>query len=253
MTSWTTVWQTLVHVCHGWRDIVFQSPRRLDLKILCTLGTHVGEILDIWPALPLIIWVCHGFREWGLQNISAALEHRDRISCISVNPNHFSSNSALEVLLPGPFPALTSLHLVSSCWQAPPVTSSFLRGSTPHLRHLCLENLSFPTLPALLSSSNNLVTLTLRNVPHSHSGYISPEVMATCLFALIRLERLEFRSKSLTTHPDPEIVHPHSLSRAVLPALTWFNFEGLTQYLEDLVVWIDAAPVLEYLQISFFT
>ena len=107
MTSWTTVWQTLVHVCHGWRDIVFQSPRRLDLKILCTLGTHVGEILDMWPALPLIIWVCHGFREWGLQNISAALEHRDRISCISVNPNHPSSNSALEVCTLYSFPGLS--------------------------------------------------------------------------------------------------------------------------------------------------
>ena len=243
----TTVWQTLVHVCHRWRDIVFHSPRRLDLQILCTPGTPVGEMLDIWPALTLIIWVRSRFRGTGLQNIFAALEHRDRISSISVD---LTSNSALEALLPGPFPALTSLHLVSSDWRTPPVTASFLRGSTPHLRHLCLESISFPTLPTLLLSFTNLVTLTLRNVPYS--GYISSEAMATCLFTLIKLERLELRFQSPTTHSNPEILHPHTQTHAVLPALTWFDFKGLSQYLEDLVVRIDMVPVLEWLQITFF-
>jgi hypothetical protein len=243
----TTTWQTLVHVCPRWRDIVFQSPRRLDLQILCTFGTHVGEMLDIWPALPLIMWVRSRSWEWGLQNIFAALEHRDRISSISVD---LTSNSALEALLPGPFPALTSLHLVSSDWRTPAVTASFLRGPTPHLRHLCLAAIPFPTLPTLLLSSTNLVTLTLRNVPYS--GYISPEAMATCLFALIKLERLELRFQSPTTPPDPEILHPHTQTHAVLPALTWFDFKGPSQYLEDLVVRIDVAPVLECLQITFF-
>ena len=29
-------WQTLVHVCRRWRSIVFGSPRRLDLQLVCT-------------------------------------------------------------------------------------------------------------------------------------------------------------------------------------------------------------------------
>jgi len=29
-------WKTLAHVCRRWRSIVFQSPRRLNLRLLCT-------------------------------------------------------------------------------------------------------------------------------------------------------------------------------------------------------------------------
>ena len=47
-------WQTLVHVCHKWRCIVFDSPLRLDLKIYCTLrGSVNSKALDMWPALPI--------------------------------------------------------------------------------------------------------------------------------------------------------------------------------------------------------
>lgn len=36
-------WHTLVHVCRKWRIIVFGSPRRLDLRLLCTASTPVSE------------------------------------------------------------------------------------------------------------------------------------------------------------------------------------------------------------------
>jgi hypothetical protein len=29
------VWVVLVYVCRKWRDIVFESPRRLNLQLLC--------------------------------------------------------------------------------------------------------------------------------------------------------------------------------------------------------------------------
>jgi hypothetical protein len=29
-------WQMLVHICHRWRCLVFASPRRLNLRLLCT-------------------------------------------------------------------------------------------------------------------------------------------------------------------------------------------------------------------------
>ena len=49
------IWQTLVQVCQRWRQIVFASPRRLDLQLLCTNGTPVRENLDCWPPFPIVL------------------------------------------------------------------------------------------------------------------------------------------------------------------------------------------------------
>jgi hypothetical protein len=32
-------WVTLAHVCRRWRSVVFQSPHRLNLRLLCTPQT----------------------------------------------------------------------------------------------------------------------------------------------------------------------------------------------------------------------
>src|SRR5258708_3166709 len=80
----TKVWQGLVHVCRRCRVVVFQSPHRLDLQILCTTGTPVREMLDTWPALPLVILVDTDSLRRGMENIIAALEHRDRMCTISI-------------------------------------------------------------------------------------------------------------------------------------------------------------------------
>ena len=104
---------------------------------------------------------------WGMENIIAALEHRDRISRISID---HPSSLILETLLPvmqEPFPALKFLDLDTRG----SIPDLFLGGSAPDLRHLYLEVIPFPTLPTLLLSATGLVTLSLRNVPHS--GYIS--------------------------------------------------------------------------------
>ena len=46
-------WEILVHVCQKWRYVVFQSPLRLNLRILCSAGTPVREKLALWPPLPI--------------------------------------------------------------------------------------------------------------------------------------------------------------------------------------------------------
>ncbi|KAI9452118.1 hypothetical protein BJY52DRAFT_1190522 [Lactarius psammicola] len=51
-------WPRLAHVCPRWRRIIFSSPRRLDLQLLCTYGTPVRKNLGCWPPLPLIIDYC---------------------------------------------------------------------------------------------------------------------------------------------------------------------------------------------------
>ena len=49
-------WITLAHVCRRWRSVVFQSPHRLNLRLVCRPTTPVRNTLDIWPPLPLIIY-----------------------------------------------------------------------------------------------------------------------------------------------------------------------------------------------------
>jgi hypothetical protein len=81
-------WTALAHVCRRWRSVVFQSPNRLNLRLVCTPYTRVRETLDIWPPLPLIISTNYrpSYKSDNLQdNIIAALEHNNR--CIESNSN----------------------------------------------------------------------------------------------------------------------------------------------------------------------
>ena len=48
-------WHTLVHVCQKWRSVAFASPRRLDLRLLCSEGRLAKETLEVWPALLIIV------------------------------------------------------------------------------------------------------------------------------------------------------------------------------------------------------
>jgi hypothetical protein len=48
-------WCTLVHVCQRWREIVFASPRQLNLRLVCTSTRPVMKMLDVWPTLPIVV------------------------------------------------------------------------------------------------------------------------------------------------------------------------------------------------------
>src|SRR6266403_5855809 len=147
-----------------------------------------------------------------------------------------------------PYPALRPLDLnaINEADEVSPIDpDSFLGGSAPDLRHLSLRGIPFPGLPKLLSSATHLCTLRLRRIPHP--GYISPEAMATCLSALTRLETISLEFQSPRSCPGRGRIHPPPPTRSVLPALTEFNFKGVSEYLDDLVAWIDA-PLLERLQ-----
>jgi len=148
-----------------------------------------------------------------------------------------------------PFPQLTRLLLISYGESPPVVPDSFLGGSAPHLQFSELSGIPFPGLPKLLLSATHLVTLDLSNIPHS--GYISPEVMAALLSMLSSLESLYLRFQTPQSRPDWESRRPPLPKRSVIPALTYFSFKGVIEYLEDLVTYIDA-PQLDYFRITFF-
>jgi hypothetical protein len=98
--------------------------------------------------------------------------------------------------------------------------------------------------------ATDLVDLSLSNIPHS--GYMTPQAMATCLSTLTRLKSLSLNFQSPRSRPDPgRRCYPPASRRSVLTALTELRFTGVSEYLEDLVARIDA-PLLHVLDIRFF-
>jgi hypothetical protein len=203
--------------------------------------------MDIWPALPLIIRNRSHLTE-GLDNVIALLERAgDRVCQIGLGiPG--SQLETVSAVMQEPFPELTSLVLWSYGTVAI-LPDSFLGRSAPHLRSICLEHIPFPGLLKLLLSASHLVILNLLNIPHS--GYISPEVMVTALSALTSLGSFMLEFQSPQSCPDRENRRLHSPTRSVLPVLTFFWFQGVIEYLEDLVAYVDA-PQLSGLYITLF-
>ena len=238
-------WQSLVHVCRQWRNLVFGSPRRLNLQLYCTDKTPAKDRLDVWPALPLIVW---SVSTSGAENLIAALEKSNRVCQIHLYLMDWLLEKVLAPMQVS-FPKLTDLYLGSYGGTSPVNPDSFLGGFSPRLRFLTLDNISFPGLPKLLLFATHLVHLHLYGIPHS--GYISPEAMVALLSALFSLEKLslEFRSPQSRPYRETQSLSPQK--RSVLPSLEEFHFRGVTEYLEELVTHIDT-PQLEYMDITFF-
>ena len=232
-------WMTLVHVCRRWRIIVFQSPRHLNLRLVCTPLTPPRVTLDIWPPLPLIV---HDITDiYGdVEYTIAALEHNDRVCQIRLSSPSTSRISyvAESAAMQKPFPELMELDMASNWDDGPTLPDSFLGGTAPQLQSLQLSNISFPGLPKLLLSATHLIKLDLSFIPRSGSGYIPPEAMVTSLSTLTSLEylRIHFRYPP----PAPERRHLLLLTRFILPILTTMHFEGASGYLEEILARIDA-------------
>ncbi|KAH9971484.1 hypothetical protein BGW80DRAFT_1460451 [Lactifluus volemus] len=220
-----------------------RSPPSLHRKDSCEEDT------GCLAPLPVEI-ECFCVYPWEEDNVIAALERRNRVREIFLHEIVIPLEH-LAATMQEPFPELESLSLQMP-WAdttVPALPNTFLGGSAPRLRSLHLSHIPFPTLPRLLLSSNDLVNLRLLRIPHS--GYISPEAMAMCISALTSLASLSIGLKSPASRPDTTNRRPPPLTRAVLPALTEFDFRGVSEYLEDLMAQIDA-PLLHTMRITFF-
>ena len=250
-------WIGLAHVCRRWRSVVLQSPHRLNLRLVCTPNTPARETLDIWPPLPLIIrdFGIPSRSSAGVDNTIAVVEHNDRVCQIelinftSSQLGQFTDSAAIQK----PFPELTGLRLSVYKDDRPGLIlpDSFLGGITPRLRSFDLRGVPFPGLRKLLLSATHLVDLDLDYIPHS--GYITPEAMATTLSALTSLEylRLGFRYPRPRPALESRRPPPPPLTRSILPSLTVIRFKGASEYLEVILARIDA-PQIEDLSITFF-
>jgi hypothetical protein len=246
-------WQPLVHVCRQWRIIVFGSPRRLNLRLLCAPKRHAGTTLRIWPALPLLI---HG----SISSVSDAintiimLNYSDRIHKIELDISRSRLDDVLAAMQ-RPFPELTHLLLgVFGRYHdrtklVPP--DLLLGGSAPRLRELTLHNIPFPELPRLLLSTTHLVTLYLDEIPDSKM--FSLEAMVIAVSALTRLEILclEFEHSPFRASSNVQDRCPPPPTRSNLPALTRFTFRGVSKVLENLVARLNT-PLLNTLSVTVF-
>ena len=184
-----------------------------------------------------------------MDNIIAALEQSNRVRHVSL---YVLAGWQLEKVLATmqvPFPELADLRLFSNDEMVPVIPDSSLDGCAQSLRVFMLGGISFPGLPKQLLSTTNLVFLRLSAIPHS--GYISPEAMVALISALSSLKFLELGFRSPESRPDWETRRSPPSKRSVIPALHFFVFKGVIEYIEDLVTFIDA-PQLNDLEITFF-
>jgi F-box-like len=249
-------WHALVHVCRRWRYLVFASPRHLNLQLEYSGHRPMSEVLDVWPVLPIRVAPNDSERFqpkldqwWDNRVVALESEHNHRICKISIDDMTNSRWERFAAAMQKPFPELTHLEVWVDGDVVRVLPDSFLGGSAPRLRTLNLSRIPFPSMPRLLSSANGLVTLDLWEIPHS--GYFSPYAMATALAVMTRLQTLHLLFLSPLSRPDPASRPPPPPTRFVLPALTKLTFEGVHEYLEDLLARIDA-PRLGYLFVTFF-
>lgn len=239
-------WHTLIHVCQQWRNVVLSSPRRLNLRLLCTGSRSVREMLDIWPAFPIIIQECGDptLLDEEEDNIIAALEHPGHVGEIRLTNITGSLLEIFAAVMKEPFPVLTTLELRLYHGRSRPVIlDSLCGGSVPRLRVLDLTGLPFSAARNLLLSTSDLVYLCLWDIPTSQNPS-EPEEIATCLSAMTKLESIELGFGS-SFHPYRASRHslPPPIPCILLPVLTLFWFQGNSVYLEDLMAHIDA-PLL---------
>ena len=242
-------WQTLVHVCRRWRCVVFASPRRLDLKLHCTRRRSVtSKTLNIWPELPIVVYVKHTESEEDVANIITSLRQHNRV-CKIYYEQFIDSLLEEFAAIDEPFLALTSLKLFSVGKNVPVLPDSFLGGSAPLLQSLHLHGIPYPSIGNLLSSTTNLVRLSLWRIPHS--GYLSPETIVPCLSMLPQLKSLSLGSQYPRSRAHRAIQNLPLLTRVVFPNLAFLEYSGNVEYLEDVLSQIES-PMLNESHFWFF-
>ena len=242
-------WTKLAHVCRRWRAIILASPQRLHLKVNCDCRTPVKTSLDIWPPFPIAV-ICSPYPtvdEKGEENIFAALEHRDRISDISLFDEGGISLKRWVVAMQEPLPALTFLYLGTLHNEPlvdPVLPDGFLGGYAPRLRRFILQRVTFPAFPKFVLHATHIIFLSLIEMPDSWYTSIPPETMATCLAALPYLKTLFITFRSPPSSPLQ--MTPPPRMRSILPALTSFGFMGVNEYLEGVIARIDTPHLNDF-------
>ena len=137
-----------------------------------------------------------------------------------------------------PLPALVDLFTGTFPKESPVVLpDEILEGSAPRLRTFFLQTVAFPESPKFVLHATHIHSLFLNKILDFWYTSVSPEAMATWLAALPKLENLYIKFRS----PLPNSLQTTLPARmhSVLPALTLFEFKGVSEYLEGPIARID--------------
>jgi hypothetical protein len=164
-----------------------------------------------------------------MKNIIVALECCNRILQVDIFQINGPVVKELVTVLHKPLPVLAHFSLSSSDELVPvlPLLETFLGGFALHLRSFVLRGILFPSFPKFILWFPHITLLQLLEI--LSSGYISPEVMVTCLVALPNLEGLAFGL--ITTRkinpedqtPLPNHIHIAQDGEAVQMLGTWIG------------------------------
>jgi hypothetical protein len=180
-----------------------------------------------------------------------AFRRPDRLREISLNVPSSIIGPIVEVIQK-PCQALESIRISVNDATGPSilVRDAFLGGSATRLREIKLGGISFPfpEMRRVLLSAESLVRLHLSKIPNG--VYFSPDDLVAALSTLVQLERLSVGFHSAVSRPPISMARrPHQ--RTVLPSLTFLDFYGVTEYLEEFVARIDL-PALHQFIITLF-
>ena len=99
-----------------YRGLIFESPRRLDLRLVCTSTTPAWRLLDFLPRFPIVVCLSSNssYSRMGVENIIAALERRRRTSQIFMSNVPPSELPKLIAVMNKPYPILTTFSLMTT-------------------------------------------------------------------------------------------------------------------------------------------
>jgi hypothetical protein len=238
-------WYKLAHVCRQWRNLILESPSRLDLHLYCTNGVPVADMLA--HSLPLPLTIDYRIRDHEIltaedqSGLFLALSHRDRVRHIYFR---FFNVRKFVTVMDDQFPVLERMYIHSRTEVVLPETFQ-----APNLRYLRLSTVCIPIVSPLLTiTAAGLVTLELLNIPAS--AYFPPSYILPRLSLMLQLEILFIGFHSYLPNRDVERQLHQTPDMITLPNLRWFAFNGVGAYLEGLVARISA-PSLSFLHVKF--
>jgi hypothetical protein len=248
-------WYKLAQVSQRWRRLMLASPSWLDLRLLCTYGVPVADMLEHSPPLPITVYYMDSdrFRRMTAKDekgILLALSHHNRVIRIILSMPALKLGKFITAM-DEQFPILDHLSIAS--WTEE--ETSLILPTTfqaPNLRYINLHYAALPIRSPLLTTMGGLVNLWLEAIPQS--TYFPPSCILTRLSLMPQLERLMIGFPSPIPNRDVvrQLLDTQIMTHVTLPNLRQFLFKGVSAYLEGLLSWISA-PSLSVLDVHFFT
>jgi len=254
LVDWDTArwWYKPAQVCQRWRYLILASPVRLGLHLICTYGTPVVEMLAHSPPLPLIIYYLDGTRHTSREDrvaILLALQHRDRVRRIGLRMPAWKLPKFIKAM-DGQFPVLERLFI----WPWTEDNTNIVLPTTflaPHLGQLSLYGVTLPVGSPLLTTTHDLSSLELWDMPLP--AYFHPSYLVAQLPFMPRLENLSlgFKSPIPTRNIERLPLNTPIGTHITLPNLRHLFIHGVSAYSEGLLTHINT-PLLESVQIQLF-